>query len=179
MTPPLSCSLREVQRARMLDLTCYKSSTLRRRIEHRTQLLGLPELGAYREHPRAKPGEFDELFSTVLINVMRFFPDIAVWDHLRTITLPQLIAEKPPREPIRLWSAGCATGEEAYTLAMVCAEAFGIDEVCQRVKIYATDVDEPALHEGRRGSARAWEASCRPRARLRARIAAGAGSDVA
>ncbi len=63
--------------------------------------------------------------------------------------MPRLLAEKDDDEPIRIWSAGCASGEEAYTLAMVAAEALGPEAVRERVKIYATDVDEEALSQAR------------------------------
>src|SRR6185295_16911482 len=78
-----------------------------------------------------------------------FFRDQAAWDAVRAIAVPQIVAEKAAGEPIRAWSAGCATGEEAYTIAMILADELGMDRFRERVKIYATDVDEDALHTAR------------------------------
>jgi two-component system, chemotaxis family, CheB/CheR fusion protein len=101
---------------------------------------------------RVHPEEFTQLFNTILINVTGFFRDTAAWEILTAEVIPQLVAGKRPHEPIRVWSAGCASGEEAYTLAIVLAEALGLESFRQRVKIYATDVDEEALGQARQAS---------------------------
>jgi two-component system CheB/CheR fusion protein len=80
-----------------------------------------------------------------LLNVTEFFRDPPAWDRLREEALPLALEGKPADEPIRVWSAGCATGEEACSIAMVLAEALGVEAYRERVKIYATDVDEEAL----------------------------------
>ena len=85
----------------------------------------------------------------LLINVTEFFRDPPAWEHLRDEVLPSLLAAKEPDEPIRVWSAGCASGQEAYTAAMVFAELLGVDAFRERVKIYATDIDEDALSQAR------------------------------
>jgi two-component system CheB/CheR fusion protein len=92
------------------------------------------------------------LFNTILINVTAFFRDPESWEHLRTEVLERLVAGKAPGTPIRVWSAGCASGEEAYTLAMLLCEILGVEAFRDRVKIYATDVDEEQLNEARHGS---------------------------
>lgn len=84
-----------------------------------------------------------------MINVTSFFRDRPAWDYLWHELLPALLSKKETDEPIRLWSVGCASGEEAYTLAMILAEILGPVQFRQRVKIYATDVDEEALAEAR------------------------------
>src|SRR5262249_44592363 len=89
------------------------------------------------------------LFNTLLINVTEFFRDAPAWEHLRDDVLPELLAAKEGDEPIRVWSAGCASGQEAYTAAMVLAEQLGDDAYLERVKIYATDIDEEALTTAR------------------------------
>jgi two-component system CheB/CheR fusion protein len=78
--------------------------------------------------------------------------DKTAWNYLQHQTLPRLLNEKSERRQIRIWSAGCASGEEAYTLAMILAEALGIDQFRQRIKIYATDIDEEALTQARHAS---------------------------
>ncbi|MDQ2635312.1 MAG: PAS domain-containing protein, partial [Actinomycetota bacterium] len=98
---------------------------------------------------QASSDEFAALFNTILINVTAFFRDLSSWDFLRDDVIPSLLAERGPNDPIRVWSAGCASGEEAYTLAMILAESLGIDEFRRRVKVYATDIDEGALTEAR------------------------------
>jgi two-component system CheB/CheR fusion protein len=93
-----------------------------------------------------------QLVNTIQINVTAFFRDAAVWDYFSQHILPEIIATKKAGEPIRVWSAGCASGEEAYTLAMVLAEILGPEAFRKRVKIYATDVDEEALMQARQAS---------------------------
>jgi two-component system CheB/CheR fusion protein len=137
---------------RGFDFSGYKRSSLRRRIGKRMQTLHIERYGDYLDYLEVHPEEFIQLFNTILINVTGFFRDMAAWDCLQTEVLPGLIAGKQPHEPIRVWSAGCASGEEAYTLAMMFAEALGLESFRQRVKIYATDVDEEALMQARQAS---------------------------
>ncbi|MFI5956675.1 CheR family methyltransferase [Cryptosporangium sp. NPDC051539] len=89
--------------------------------------------------------EYTILFNTVLINVTGFFRDQESWVQLRGEIIPQMISAKKPSETIRIWCAGCATGEEAYSIAMLLADILGPEEFRDRVKIYATDVDDEAL----------------------------------
>src|SRR3712207_3416641 len=101
----------------------------------------------YHDFLEVHPEEFTPLFNTVLINVTSFFRDRPSWDHLRDHLLPDILAGAGPT--IRAWSAGSAGGQEAYSLAIMLAEALGTEEFRQRVKIYATDVDEDALAQAR------------------------------
>lgn len=105
--------------------------------------------GDYVDYLEAHPDEFFGLFNTVLINVTSFFRDASTWEFMRDSVVPGLIARQKPGSPIRVWSAGCASGEEAYTLAILFAEALGVDGFRANVKIYATDVDEEALAKAR------------------------------
>ncbi len=98
---------------------------------------------------QASSDEFSALFNTILINVTAFFRDPDAWEYIASDVIPQMLAERGPDDPIRVWSAGCASGQEAYTLAMLLAETLGPDAFRRRVKIYATDVDEDALTEAR------------------------------
>ena len=138
-----------LRRSRGFDFTGYKRTSLSRRIERRMQVVGADSYLGYLDHLEVDPDEFTQLFNTILINVTSFFRDPPTWDYLATEVMPQILADKGEGEPIRIWSAGCASGEEAYTLAMVTAEAMGADAVRERVKIYATDVDEEALNQAR------------------------------
>jgi two-component system, chemotaxis family, CheB/CheR fusion protein len=138
-----------LRRSRGFDFTGYKRTSLGRRIERRMQTVGADSYLGYLDHLEVDPEEFTHLFNTILINVTSFFRDPPAWEYLSAEILPKLAADKRDDEPIRVWSAGCASGEEAYTLAMAIAEALGPEVVRERVKIYATDVDKDALDEAR------------------------------
>jgi two-component system CheB/CheR fusion protein len=134
-----------LKRHRGFDFTGYKPATVQRRLQKRMAAVGVDSYAHYLELLEAEPDEFTQLFNTLLINVTRFFRDDTTWQYLAESVVPALLARRGDAVPIRLWSAGCASGEEAYTLAMVFAEAMGLDAFRDRVKIYATDVDEEAL----------------------------------
>ncbi|WP_246121893.1 CheR family methyltransferase [Pseudonocardia cypriaca] len=134
---------------RGFDFTGYKRSSLSRRVDRRMTQVRVDDYSEYLDYLEMHGEEFTALFNTILINVTGFFRDAEAWEFLRTHVLPGLLTGKGPHEPIRLWSAGCASGQEAYTLAMLLAELMGIAEFRERVKIYATDVDEEGLTQAR------------------------------
>src|SRR5690242_4095369 len=136
---------------RNFDFRGYKRSSLSRRIIKRMQAVGIDDFQRYIEVLEANPGEFAELFNTILINVTGLVRDPEAWETLVRSIIPAIIERKPPGEQIRIWSAGCASGEEAYTLAVLFVEALGEDRFRQSVKIYATDVDTEALAVARHG----------------------------
>jgi len=144
--------LEYLKRSRGFDFTAYKRSSLSRRIDKRLQALGLENNNEYLDFLEVHPLEFNHLFNTILINVTGFFRDQPNWDYLAKDALPPILAAKGPKDPIRIWSAGCSSGEEAYTVSMVLAEALGIEPFRERVKVYATDVDEEALNTARAAS---------------------------
>lgn len=144
--------LRYMRDSRGFDFTGYKRTSLMRRVRHRMDQIGSEGFDEYLDLLEASSEEFSALFNTILINVTSFFRDAAAWEYLNTDVIPRMLAERGPSDPIRVWSAGCASGQEAYTLAMLLAEAMGPEEFRQRVKIYATDVDEDALAEARTAS---------------------------
>ena len=137
---------------RGFDFSGYKLSSLIRRVRKRMQQIGIESYLDYIDFLEVHPDEFDPLFNTVLINVTSFFRDLQAWQALNDEILPRMLATKSEDQPVRCWSAGCASGEEAYTLAMLLAEKVGDQQFRQRVKIYATDVDEEALAQARQGS---------------------------
>ncbi|PSB51486.1 chemotaxis protein CheR, partial [Chroococcidiopsis cubana CCALA 043] len=151
-----------IKRNRGFDFTGYKRSSLMRRVRKRMQALDLENFSDYMDRLEVAPEEFVLLFNTILINVTSFFRDRATWDYVTTEIVPRITARKEPTEPIRIWSAGCASGQEAYTLAMVMAEAVGVEQLRQRVKIYATDVDEEALNQARQATFNEREVSSVP-----------------
>lgn len=141
--------LRYMRDSRGFDFTGYKRTSLMRRVRHRMDHAGYRSYAEYLDVLQASSDEFASLFNTILINVTAFFRDEEAWDFVRDEVIPRMLAERGPSDPIRVWSAGCASGQEAYTLAMLLAEALGPDAFRQRVKIYATDIDEEALAEAR------------------------------
>src|SRR5712692_5768762 len=145
----LDTLLEYVKAQRGFDFTGYKRATLERRVEKRIQAVGEDGFDGYARYLQEHDEEFVELFNTILINVTTFFRDPEAWAYLRDEILTRLLEEKPDDEPIRLWSAGCASGEEAFSLAIVFCEAMGDEAFRDRVKIYATDLDEAALSLGR------------------------------
>ena len=140
-----------LRRSRAFDFSGYKRTNLERRFTRRMEAIGIEAYGDYLDFLEVHPEEFEQLFDTLLINVSEFFRDPPTWRHLSETALPELLAAKPDGAPIRVWSAGCAEGQEAYTTAIVLAELLGEDAYRERVKIYATDVDEPALAKARLG----------------------------
>jgi two-component system, chemotaxis family, CheB/CheR fusion protein len=141
--------LRYLRDSRGFDFTGYKRTSLMRRVRHRMDRAGYSSFEEYLDFLQASSDEFAALFNTILINVTAFFRDPEAWEYIGSEVIPRLLAERAPNDPVRVWSAGCASGEEAYTLAMLLAEALGSDAFRQRVKIYATDIDEDALTEAR------------------------------
>jgi two-component system, chemotaxis family, CheB/CheR fusion protein len=135
---------------RGFDFTGYKRPSLRRRFSKRMESEKVPSFPEYREYLEQHPDEFVQLFNTILINVTSFFRDEVAWDYLRREVVPRIVELHDGVDSyIRLWSTGCATGEEAFSLAMVFAEELGEDAYKARVKIYATDIDDDALTTGR------------------------------
>jgi two-component system CheB/CheR fusion protein len=141
--------LQFLQQNRGFDFTGYKRPSLMRRVAHRIQMLNAGSFADYADYLQVHPEEFSQLFNTVLINVTTFFRDPPAWDFLRSEVVPAILKAKRSGEPVRIWSAGCASGEEAYSIAMLFAEAMEREEFLARVKVYATDVDDPALAQAR------------------------------
>ncbi len=141
--------LRFIRDDRGFDFTGYKRASVGRRVRRRARELGFESLVAYRDVLEADIDEFTTLFNSVLINLTGFFRDPASWRYLEHEIVPEIVSRHDDDEPIRLWSAGCASGEEPYTLAMVMANHLGVEETARRVKIYATDIDLEALAQAR------------------------------
>ena len=145
--PTFEALLVFLRERRGFDFTGYKRPSILRRVRRRMADVGIDSMNEYQDYLEVHPEEFTPLFNTVLINVTSFFRDKPSWEHLRDDLLPQVIEAAGPS--IRVWSAGSASGQEAYSLAILLAEALGAEQFRQRVKIYATDVDEEALAQAR------------------------------
>jgi two-component system, chemotaxis family, CheB/CheR fusion protein len=150
--PRLEPLLEYLKSSRGFDFTAYKRSSLDRRIQKRMQAVNVASYEDYRDYLDRHPEEFGLLFNTILINVTSFFRDPEAWRFLAAEIVPRIVANSRPEGVIRVWSAGCASGEEPFSLAIVLAEHLGVDGFHRRVKIYASDVDEDALMTARHGT---------------------------
>jgi two-component system CheB/CheR fusion protein len=133
-----------------LDVRGYKRSTLFRRIRKRMNDVNCATADDYLVLLESDRHEYAQLVNTILINVTEFFRDPEAWSFLQEECLAPLLRRKAPGEPVRAWCVGCASGEEAYSLAISVAELLG-DRSLRHLKIYATDVDDGALAIARAG----------------------------
>ena len=141
--------LQRMFHSRGFDLRSYKMSDLQRRISRRMDVLEISSLAEYSEYLEAKPDEYEALFNTILVNISQFFRDPEAWNFVREDILPEILEGS---DEIRLWSAGCASGEEPYSLAIMLAEVLGDDLSKRTIRIHATDIDEAALKFARSGT---------------------------
>jgi two-component system, chemotaxis family, CheB/CheR fusion protein len=148
----LQTFLQQLHERSGLDFTTYKMPTIQRRLQRRMVATGTTTLAAYRRHLQRHPEEYSLLISSFLIKVTEFFRDRDLFTALREQVIPDLIAVARERgNELRIWSAGCATGEEAYSLAILVADILG-DELEQfTIRIFATDLDNDAITFARRG----------------------------
>ncbi len=130
----------------------YKTSTLTRRIQRRMQLVRIADVDAYMAYLEGKPEESKALFRDLLIGVTTFFRDADAFEFLNENVLRTLFANRTPEETIRIWVAGCSTGEEAYTMAILCREIIEQMDGPPSVQIFASDIDDRALAKARDGS---------------------------
>jgi two-component system CheB/CheR fusion protein len=133
------------------DFTHYKRSTILRRLTRRMQLSHRSGLDAYLDYLRESPEEVQALFDDLLISVTTFFRDPAAWESLRVQVIVPLVGRAEPNEPIRVWVPGCATGEEAYTLAILFREEISRRDQHRELVIFASDVDRGVLASAREG----------------------------
>lgn len=133
------------------NFSAYKQSTLLRRIQRRMGLRSIEHWNDYIAVLRKNPAEIDALFKDLLIGVTEFFRDADAWQVLETEVLAPLLRSKPAGEAIRVWVPGCATGEEAYALAMLLLEQLKRAGKRCPVQVFATDTNEDTLQLGRNG----------------------------
>ncbi|PYV87524.1 MAG: chemotaxis protein CheR [Acidobacteria bacterium] len=153
MAPDVSLKdlLQELAENRGFDFRGYKRTTLERRFRKRMFQLNIGSYAEYSKYIRQKPDELNQLLNTILINVTEFLRDQPAWEVLRSEVLPPMLKQLKPGAAFRVWSAGCASGEEAYSVAIILAEFFGARLSEFDIKIYATDIDEESLAIARRG----------------------------
>lgn len=132
------------------DFTLYKSGTLQRRIERRFALANIAA-DQYIRVLQTDPQELSLLAADLLINVTSFFRDPQVFDYLAKKTIPDLVRDHAPDRPIRIWIAGCSTGEETYSLAILFREAISAAKLSIKLQVFASDVDPDAIAAAREG----------------------------
>ncbi|MGB3683883.1 MAG: CheR family methyltransferase [Rubrobacteraceae bacterium] len=148
----LDLFLEDLYQFRGVDFRSYKRPTIMRRLGRRMAANDCESIAEYSAYLEENPEEYRHLVSAFLIKVTEFFRDPALFEHLREEVLPQLIEEAREKDnQLRIWSAGCATGEEAYSLAILVSETLGREAGLFNVRIFATDIDEEAIRFARSG----------------------------
>jgi two-component system CheB/CheR fusion protein len=132
------------------DFSDYKRATVLRRLARRLQVNGLEHLPAYLQFLRTHPGEAQALLQDLLISVTNFFRDPQAFGALEA-ELARLFAGKTAEDQVRVWVAGCSSGEEAYSVAMLLAEQAARLSEPPSIQVFATDLDEAALRRARPG----------------------------
>lgn len=148
---PLTSALALLHEQTKLDFSGYKTGTLRRRIQRRMSLRHLDWMPTYVELLRNDPAEVTALFKDLLINVTSFFREPAAWETLQEQVIRRVVAEKDADAPLRVWVPACASGEEAYSIAMVLIEEIQAAEKSCRLQVFASDADAEALETARAG----------------------------
>ncbi len=133
------------------DFSLYKKNTVIRRIRRRINVHNIENLAAYLHYLQGHPDEVQQLFKELLINVTSFFREPEAFEVLKTAILPELFHDKPSDYTIRVWVPGCATGEEAYSIAMIIREYAEESRQDYRLQIFATDIDESSIMQARTG----------------------------
>ena len=135
-----------------VDFTHYKPTTIARRIQRRMVLHKLESLDDYAQHLGKNSAEVKALYEEILIHVTSFFRDPEVFDKLKELVFPAITKNKSANAPIRIWVAGCSTGEEVYSIAICLLEFLGDRVIPPPIQIFATDISEGAIGKARSGS---------------------------
>ena len=142
---------------RGVDFSYYKPGTLKRRIVRRMALAKIEQPEEYLTYLRETKAEQDDLYNDMLISVTNFFRDTASFELLCNTIFPAMLRKKSTHESLRIWVAGCATGEEAYSMAMCLQEHLGDKAAAMTIQIFATDISETAIAKARTGIYRATD----------------------
>ena len=134
-----------------MDFTHYKHSTIKRRILRRLMLTQQDEWRTTSTFLREQPAEVKILFEDILINVTSFFREPEAFEALKKLVFPELVRSRSPDDPIRIWVPGCASGEEAYSIAISLLEFLGDMAASVPIQIFATDIEEPVIDKARAG----------------------------
>lgn len=147
----LSKIFRLLQVATGVDFTSYKHTTIKRRISRRMALYRLEKIDDYLHYLQGNDAELQALYQDILINVTNFFRDASAFEALKEKVFPSLLRNRPADSTIRIWVAGCSTGEEAYSIAICLLEFLAHHPYKPPIQIFATDVNEIAIEKARLG----------------------------
>jgi len=149
---PLRRVLAVVRSATGRDFSQYKRASVARRVQRRLAATGVGDVEAYARHLREHPAEVKALFQELLLNVTSFFRDPEAFARLQSEVLAKLASGRAAGEPIRIWVAGCATGEEVYSIAILLREVMDLGQRERKVQIYGTDLDADTIAHARGGA---------------------------
>jgi chemotaxis methyl-accepting protein methylase len=149
MNDRLNEILEYLRELRSIDFSAYRPNTIKRRLDSRLSVTGMPDYAAYQRYLKTTPAETDALIDSLTIKVSSFFRNPFVFETLRAIVLPELL-ETFKNETLRIWCAGCARGEEAYSVAILVSELLGRESLPVQVLIIGTDIDREALEDAKR-----------------------------
>ncbi|MEI9976221.1 MAG: CheR family methyltransferase [Ignavibacteriota bacterium] len=152
---------RLVRTATGVDFTHYKHGTLSRRIKRRMTLRGFATLEAYTRDLEQNREEANALCENCFITVTAFFREPAVFEELKRMVFPALVENRSPEDPIRIWVPGCATGEEAYSIAISLKEFLSETKLSFPIEIFATDLSETAIEKAPRRHVHGWNVGAR------------------
>jgi chemotaxis protein methyltransferase CheR len=152
MTAEVNKIIRRLKKARNIDFSGYRPDMLRRRISARLIKLGINDIALYMERLENDSSECDQLIDAIAINVSSFFRDLIVFEIIAQTVLPEIIKNKrrTGSKEIRVWSAGCAAGEEPYSLAILIHEALEKADLKWNVHIFGTDIDKDSLSRAKK-----------------------------
>lgn len=134
-----------------IDFSSYKMPTLQRRVARRMALRGVTDISDYLEHLRHNSSELNVLCSEFLVGVTNFFRDLPIWKTLEETVLPRLFVDGNTDQPVRVWSVGCSTGEEAFTIAMMLERFREENNIERDFRIFATDMNEASIAAAKQG----------------------------
>lgn len=149
--PALARILDTLLRHTQINFSKYKMSTIKRRVERQMMLHQIETLESYAEYLHKNADEVHALYEDILVHVTDFFRDPDAFHALRENVFPELTRERPGQSPIRIWVPGCATGEEAYSLAISMLEYLSDHGLRNPIQIFATDISDPAIRKARKG----------------------------
>ncbi len=150
LNPEVMDEFNKISTSYGLDLSRYKPAFIKRRLDRRMRMLNISEYFEYAHVLKNDHKEFEEIFSSLSINVTNFFRDSKVFDNFQSFILPQILSDLGERRKIRIWSAGCASGEEPYSIAMMFKQALG-KMINLDVEVVANDVNKTAIQFAERG----------------------------
>ncbi len=141
--------LEYVKELRAIDFTAYRANTIRRRLERRLHATMMPDYASYYQYLKENPQEVDSLIEALTIKVSHFFRDPLVFEVLRSFVLPEVVLSHR-EDVLRIWCAGCARGEEAYSVAILLKEIIYKEAVYPHIFIIATDIDRDAIEDAKK-----------------------------